>query len=114
MKISFVISIILLLTGALFAESGFKYDAAGKRDPFVPLVSKDGAYISDAYGVKGVRDIRLEGILWDEVKGSVAIINGEIVKEGQKIGSLKVLKIDKDAVIFELDGKKARVKLINE
>ncbi|NQT75429.1 MAG: general secretion pathway protein GspB, partial [Candidatus Omnitrophica bacterium] len=55
--------------------------------------------------------VRLEGIVWDEAKGSIAIINGEIVREGQEIGSVKVLKIESDAVVFEVDREEARVEL---
>ncbi|MFA4992157.1 MAG: hypothetical protein WC569_06225 [Candidatus Omnitrophota bacterium] len=104
--------------GMAFAEGLFKYDAKGKRDPFVPLVSGGyggpGGYASDAYAVNSTEDVRLEGIVWDEVKGSVAIINGEIVKEGQELGSIKVLKIHKDNVIFDVGGSEVKVELSTE
>jgi hypothetical protein len=114
MRIFFSIIIILLMTLSLFAEETFIYDAKGKRDPFVSLALKDGSYISDAYGIKGVNDIRLEGIVWDRIKGSIAIVNGEIVKEGEEIGSLKLLKIEEKAVVFDVDGNEVRVDLILE
>lgn len=104
----------LLTTGILFAEEGFEYDAKAKRDPFVPLVSGRGAYVSDAYAIGSIKDIRLEGIVWDEAKGSVVIINGEIVKEGQEIGVVKVLKIEKDGVVFYVDGEEVRVNLAGD
>ena len=110
MKILFAVSIVFMAV-SLFAEEAFKYDAKGNRDPFVPLVSKEGAYVSDAYGISGIKDVRLEGIVWDEAKVSVAIINGEIVEEGQEIGSVKVLKIERDGVIFDVDGEVVKVEL---
>lgn len=106
--------IAILLAGHLFAEEVFKYDSEGQRDPFVPLVSKGGMYVSDAYGISSIKDVRLEGIVWDEPGGSIAIINGEIVKEGQEIGVLKVLKIERDAVVFDADGEVVKVELVNE
>lgn len=111
MKIFFTGLIFILIVGFVFGEESFKYDAKEKRDPFVPLISKEGIYASDAYGIRGVKDIRLEGIVWDEEKGSIAIINGEIIKEGQEIGSVKVLRIEKDGVIFDVDGDKVRIGL---
>ena len=113
MKIFFatIIILFLLMINPVFAQGEFTYNANDKRDPFVPLVSKDGVYVSDVYGVRGIKDIRLEGIVWDKTKGSIAIINGEIIKQGQEIGSLKVLKIEKDAVIFDVNGEEVRIEL---
>lgn len=109
-----IIIVVLLLAGPLAAEEGFEYETKGKRDPFVPLVSVEGVYMSDAQGVSGITDISLEGIVWDELTGSIAIVNGEIMKEGQEIGSVKLLKIQKDGVIFEVEGEAVRVNLRDE
>ncbi len=114
MKIFFSIVISLLIIYPAFAGDLIQYDALDKRDPFIPLVSKDGIYASDAYGVKGIKDIRLEGIVWDEIKGSIAIINGEIVRVGEKIGFLKVLKIEESAVMFDVDGETVQIDLIKD
>lgn len=109
------IAIIIILSGhLLFGEDVFKYNANGKRDPFVPLVSESGNYVSDAYEVNKIGDIRLEGVVWDEGKGSIAIINGEIVKEGDELGSVKVLKIEKDGVIFLVNGQNVKQTINSE
>jgi hypothetical protein len=97
-----------------FAEEAFKYAPKGKRDPFVPLASETGGYASDAYEASAIEDIRLEGVVWDGMSGSIAIINGEIMKEGNSIGSMKILKIDKDSVSFDVNGEAVRVELNNE
>ena len=104
----------IAMAGFLFAGESFEYNAKGKRDPFVPLVSRDGMYVSDAYGISSIKDIRLEGIVWDEAKGSIAIINGEIVYEGQKVGAAEVVTIEKDAVVFNIDNQEIRIELIND
>jgi len=115
MKVGFFLGIILILiTGVLFGEDGFKYDAKSKRDPFVPLVSEEGAYVSDAYGIKDINDIRLEGIVWDKRKGSAAIINGEIVREGDEIGSVKLIKIERECVVFDIDGEEVKIDLMED
>ena len=52
--------------------------------------------------------------MWDDVKGSIAIINGEIEKEGDPVGSIKILKINKDSVIFDVGGKSVKIDLNQE
>ncbi|MBU0759341.1 MAG: general secretion pathway protein GspB [Candidatus Omnitrophica bacterium] len=117
MKEMLTVFLVLLIAGmapSAFAEEEFTYGAKGKRDPFVPLVSEGGVYVSDAYGISGIKDIRLEGIVWDEAKGSIAIINGEIVREGQKVGAAEVLRIENNAVVFDIDGEEKRLELTSD
>ena len=111
LRVSILSLMIFLIATCLFAEEVYEYEAQNRRDPFVPLVSERGAYASDAYGISGIADIRLEGIVWDDTKASIAIVNGEIVEEGQEIGSVKVLKIEKDAVVFEVEREEIRIEL---
>ena len=114
MRVIFTGLIILLIAESLFAEKTFEYNSKGNRDPFVPLISGGGGYISDAYGISGVKDIRLEGIVLDEEKDPIAIVNGEIVREGQEIGSVKIIKIEEDGVIFNADGQDIKIELITD
>jgi hypothetical protein len=114
MKIIPTFITILLMASIVLAEGPFKYDSKGKRDPFVPLVSETGVSISDIYGISSIKDIRLEGIVWDDKGGSIAIINGEIIKEGEVLGVLKLLKIQKDGVVFDIDGEEVKVDLMRE
>ena len=113
-QVILVLLISGMAVGMVSAEEAFKYNAKGKRDPFVPLISESGGYASDAYEASAVEDIRLEGIVWDDVKGSIAIINGEIVKEGDAMGSIKVLKINKDSVVFDVGGESIKIDLNKE
>ena len=113
-QVILVLSISGMALGLVFAEEGFKYNAKGRRDPFIPLISESGGYASDAYEASAAEDIRLEGIVWDDVKGSIAIINGEIAKEGDSLGSVKILKIDKDNVIFGVNGESVKIELNKE
>ena len=51
------------------------------------------------------KNVALTGILYSEDNPS-AIIGGAIVKEGDMIGDVKVVKIRKNIVEFEKNGKK--------
>ncbi|MBU4343065.1 MAG: general secretion pathway protein GspB [Candidatus Omnitrophica bacterium] len=115
-KILFILYgiITFCIISSAFAEGAYEYDSKGNRDPFVPLISESGAYVSDAYAITGIKDVRLEGIVWDAARGSVAIINGEIVEEGQEIGSVKVIEIKDDSVIFDVGGEEVKVELRSE
>ena len=106
--------ICVIVISEACAEEAFKYNAKSKRDPFIPLISESGGYASDAYEASAMEDIRLEGIVWDDVKGSIAIINGEIAKEGDVMGSIKVLKINKDNVVFDVGGESIKIDLNKE
>jgi len=67
------------------------------RDPFA---IRSDSPSSDAT----ISGLKLEGIICDE-KESYAIINGEVVKEGGKVGGNTVVRIEKKAVIVN-DGTK--------
>lgn len=62
-----------------------------KRDPFtaVPIIIKKEAQSG----------IELTGILWDKEK-PLAVIDGRIVKEGQRVGDKTVIEIKQDRVIL--------------
>ena len=63
-------------------ESSFVYRSNGKRNPFVPLVDKDGKFMITHGDVVSIRDIVLEGIMYDPRGGeSVVILNDFILKE---------------------------------
>jgi len=112
----FLFCVVLAAIGdiAALAEDGFNYNAKGKRDPFIPLISESGRYASDAYEASAAEDIRLEGIVWDDVNGSIAIINGEIAKQGDSLGTMKILKINKDSIIFDIGGENVKIELNKE
>lgn len=90
--------LINLTFGLAFAEN-IQYDSGAKRDPMIPLIGPDGL-ISQ----KGVRsDLNIEGIIVDKGGDSVAIINGEVYKAGDRIGEAVVVQILKDRVLLSQD-----------
>lgn len=89
----------------------FKYESANRRDPFCVLVTKEGRLLPGAVVLSESEDVNLEGIIWDPVGRSIAIINGKLIQEGQALFNLKILKIEKTKVLLEKDGKNIVVNL---
>jgi hypothetical protein len=96
-----------------FAEDDFIYDAKGERNPFMPLVTPEGRFIK----VKSrqiAEGLDLEGIIYDKISLSYAIVNGAVVKVGDFIGGYQVLKIEEKEVVFIKEGQPFEVELKKE
>jgi hypothetical protein len=92
-------------------DSLFEYESSENRDPFIPLVTKDGK-LTVRYGtIDSIDDVILEGILFDKDGESVVIMNDLVLKESDKIGSMQVKKIEKDRVILSFKGEDHTFKL---
>ncbi|MBI1976718.1 MAG: hypothetical protein HYS56_04335 [Candidatus Omnitrophica bacterium] len=90
----------------LAEETKFDYNSHGKRDPFYPIVSEEGEFLSNPEQQEnGVKNLLLEGIVWDPAGGSVAIINGNVVREKERIGGCEVVWIEKSRVGLRGDGE---------
>ncbi|MFH1776095.1 MAG: hypothetical protein ABH952_00810 [Candidatus Omnitrophota bacterium] len=68
----------------------------GREDPFAPITKAN--LTAQVETTKD--DYALEGILWDETQ-PLAIIDGLIVKQGDKIFSKVVVRIEEDKVILK-------------
>ncbi len=108
---SIIIIIICFFAICAQAKEGeFSYNSNDKRDPFSPLVSSDGRILFGARTAAAQPEqpemkMALEGVIWDPEGKSLAIINGTPVKEQERILGLQVLKIKKDSVILQKEGK---------
>ena len=105
--------LVVIACAAAFAQgSTFIYDPHGARDPFFPLVTQGGAIIT--YETEFVvSEMALEGIISDG-SGRIAIINGNIVESGKKIGLYTVQEIKEDRVILLKDGQTSVLQLKKE
>ncbi len=83
------------------ASNDFTYDGKGKRDPFSPWKASDG---KDKMGVTAAK-LRVQGVIIDPAKGSLAIINGAVLREGDTIGPYRILKVQKTMVILTNEGE---------
>lgn len=80
----------------------FVYDDKGLRDPLWPLVS--GAGIIQNYEMEFIlSDLTLEGVLSTDEQGGMAIINGKVVRIGDRVGQYVVSGIQNEKVIL-MDG----------
>ena len=86
----------------------FVYKDEGKRDPFWPLVTENGAIISYDEEDMVLSDMALQGIVAGS-GGNIAIINGKIVKEGDMVGAFRVERVTPAFVV--LDNKKEKIEL---
>jgi hypothetical protein len=99
----FIFAFWLLPFSFSYAQDQFVYDANGKRDPFIPLVTPEGRLLNlDTEQAKGT--LNLEGIIYDDKGISYAIVNGAVVKIGDTVDGSQVLKIENNKVIFIKDG----------
>ena len=88
------------------AEEQKLYKAGGKRDPFVQLVAVGtGRSASGLLGIESLEEIQIEGIVIDQnPKASIVVVNGSVLKENEEAGSVRVLKIKADGVLFSVNG----------
>ncbi len=112
-KIRFFFLLFYLSAGIAFAQNEFVYDAKGERDPFMPLVNPDGGIIR--IKPRSVQEgLDLEGIIYDKISMSFAIVNGLVVKIGDFVGDYQVLDIEENKVTFIKDGQPLEVELKRE
>ena len=110
----FILALDLQLAARnLFAQGQSGYDAKGKRDPFIPLVTPDGRLLK-LEKEESASGLLLDGIIYDEHGLSYAIVNAEVVKVSDKVGAYQVLKIEKNKVIFIKGGEITEVELKEE
>ncbi|MFP4472339.1 MAG: hypothetical protein ACLFPX_00520 [Candidatus Omnitrophota bacterium] len=73
-------------------SAGYQYDDHGQRDPFWPLITRNGTILNYDHDLT-VSDMNLQGIMADARGEAIAIINGMIVKKGDLIGLFEVRMI---------------------
>ena len=102
-----------IFCASAFAQGDFVYDAKGKRNPIIPLVTPDGRLLKLEEQVD-TSVISVEGIIYDQAGISYGIVNGEVVKVGDKISGYQVLKIESKKIIFIKDGQPLEAALKEE
>ena len=81
------------------------YEPHGKRDPFVPLVGPEKATITRPEDITSIDDVSLEGIVSGPKGTRAVIINGEMLKEYDKVGELEIKSITQRKVTLVISGK---------
>lgn len=92
---------MIFMSDALMAAEKSMYNAHGKRDPFIPLVTSTmKSSSSNLLGVDNIDDLVVEGVVYDPQHGSVVIVNGTVLKEGEELGGVKVVKVKDNGAFF--------------
>ncbi len=117
MRTGFFVTVCLM---AIFAHGPFgycenyQYESHGKRDPFVPLVGSERPAIGRLEDVSSYTDVRLEGIATGAGGRIVAILNGQVVKEGDTYGEVKIQKIAGTSVTILFNNRPYEINLNEE
>ena len=113
-KILILLFLLLISVPAIFGQSEFVYDAKGKRNPFIPLVTPEGRLLKlDKRAAASAGGLSVEGIIYDKSGRSFAIVNAAVVAIGDTVGDYQVLKIQERKVVFIKDGELLEVGLTN-
>jgi len=110
-----ICSILLLLTcSTSVAEEAYIYDNRGKRDPFVPLVGVKVNIADSLEDVMNIDDVYLQGVAIDSKGARVAILNGEMIKEGDTSGRVALKKIAENSVTLSIDNDEYTINMYEE
>ncbi|MFH1691627.1 MAG: hypothetical protein ABIC68_03515 [Candidatus Omnitrophota bacterium] len=90
----------------------YTYKYQGKRDPFIPLISSSGYLVNLEPQENDA--LHLEGIMYDAHGESMIIVNGELLKAGESIGSAMISSIEPDRVIVIKDNEKVEIEFRRE
>jgi len=113
-RFSVLFFLFLGILTLVFGQSEFAYDAKGKRNPFIPLVTPEGRLLKlDKQETYSSGGLTIEGIIYDKLGRSFAIVNATVVGIGDTVGDYQVLKIYENKVIFIKNGEPFEVELTN-
>ena len=111
-KLLILLFLLGLILPSAFGQEEFTYDAKGKRNPFIPLVTSEGRLLKlDKQEIISTHGLAIEGIIYDKLGRSFAIVNANVVGIGDRVGDFQVLKILANKVIFIKNGEPLEVEL---
>lgn len=113
-KISIFIAVVTVLVPLQASAEFSQYEAHGRRDPFVPLIGAEKPSMTKLSEITSVEDMKLEGIVSGAKGEMAAMMNGEIIKAGDKIGDIVVKSITGAGVTLTVGGKEYKLKLPEE
>lgn len=93
-----------LTTDTILPVEKWTYEAAGRRDPFVPLL---GTELGGGHkALLSPENLKLIGVLWGN-KGYYALVkdgmdNGYILKRGDRVAGGHVSEVNRQGIIFEI------------
>ncbi len=104
--VAFVLTVMSLYSlRAAETDSKFQYNDHNRRDPFWRLVLPDGTVLSYDTDLM-ISDMVLEGVIFDPNGKSLAIINGKVLKVGDRLGLFTLTEIHRGYVILTKANKR--------
>jgi hypothetical protein len=107
----------LAVLGLLRTHVGaaYEYESFSRRDPFVPLVGvSERGSTGGIEGILTIEDVLLQGILIADNGKPGVIVNGEIMKEGDRAGRLFIESIGSNVVKVKIDDESFELELYEE
>jgi hypothetical protein len=92
----------------------FQYESKGKRDPFVPLVGMDRPAVARLEDVSSADDLKLVGLAVGSGGRKVAVLNGEAMKEGDRVGEVELKRVNKKSATIAIGGRSYEIFLPGE
>ena len=118
LKATFFMAMLLTIPAILMPQKPcmgeYKYYSKGRRDPLIPLILSQTRASLGLQAVETVEDVTLEGIIYDPFGSSIAMINGEIIKEGEKINNVEMVKIRSNSVTVKIYDGTHTISLVEE
>ncbi len=106
MRVGLAVTALLLAAWTAAYCQDFVYDAGGRRNPFLPIVTPDGRFQKlEHEDVKIESELRLEGIMYDNYGISYAVVDGMVVKVGDMVNGYQVVRIEEKEVVFMREGQ---------
>ena len=99
-----ILSILLAFCATSNAENAYVYSSYGRRDPFVPLVGDVSRKAADSIeDVVSIEDVHFQGVAVSGAGNMIAILNGEMLREGETVGHITVKEVARDKVKLMID-----------
>lgn len=116
MRVAVLISLLIVIAVSAYAieNENLGYDSKNRRDPFRPLVDREGNILPEVRPAAANVELNLEGIVWSGKGDSYAIISGSVVGVGDLLGDYKVKAIEKNRVIMGRGGEESVINLRSE
>jgi hypothetical protein len=113
-KVGLCLAIVAIMAPLANTSDVFKYESRGRRDPFVPLIGQERPAVLKLEDVTSIDDVKLEGIAVGPQGKKMAVLSGEMVKEGDKFGDLEIKEISKKEISLTIGGKPYKMNLSEE
>lgn len=101
LKLKFITGFAIVIMISVYSSRSYaeEYSSGGKRDPFVPLVGvARAASLQGLDAIYSIDDVSLQGILVGTGGARGAIVNGEVIHEGERKGMFSLQKVSDNGV----------------